>query len=316
MQRVLGVPFWRLTTADKQGVALVLKRSLPFGRSWLYVPRGPVFFSQPSAQNFTDMQKQLIHLAKEQRALFVRCDPGVRDSAWVSQLINGGWQKAASEVQPRQTLIVDLGLSEDNLLAAMHPKTRYNIRLAEKKGVSVRFSREASDLEHFLRLSTEVHQRSGFRYHPPGYYRAMQPALGQAFEIGLAEYQGQVVVVHLYIRFGTQVTYAHGASSDEFRFVMAPHLLHWLAMKRAKDSGATSFDFFGIAPEGAGKEHPWYGITRYKLGFGGQRQEYIGAQDLVIDKLWYGLYTRVRRLYRVRPHFALRRKLRATRGFA
>jgi lipid II:glycine glycyltransferase (peptidoglycan interpeptide bridge formation enzyme) len=187
-------------------------------------------------------------------------------------------------------LVLNLKLSEVDLLAGMHTKTRYNIRVAQRKGVKIRFSCDVRDLDLFAVLAQEVHARSPFRYHPISYYRAMLEALTDdcALEIGVAEHNGRVLAVHLFVTFAGTTTYLHGASGNSQRHLMAPHLLHWEAVRRAQERGSSSFDFYGVAPIGFAPTHPWAGITRYKEGFGGARTTTIGAYEYVMHrpKMW------------------------------
>jgi len=201
-----------------------------------------------------------------------------------------GWQKADHDVQPAHTLVMDLDKGEEELLAEMRPKTRYNIKLAERRGVRVRFSADERDMETFLKLAQDVAVRSPFRYHLPEHYRAMLKVLAPAgmLTLAVAEYGGRSLVVHILVKFGDTVAYVHGASGSGERNVMAPHLLIWESIKRAKRQGAAIFDFFGAAPPGAGVDHPWAGITRFKEGFGGRRESYAGAYDYVLQP---GMYT-------------------------
>ena len=167
-QLAFGLPVWRLVVEDEGallGVALVIERSVLFGRCWLYVPQGPLYGAEPRVWRL--LNDKLRELGGGQKAIFVR----------------------EREVQPRHTLVIDLGLSEIELLGQMHQKTRYNIRLAQRKGVTVRFSGEASDIDTFLKLTREVEGRGLFHYHPANYYRTMQEVLGPVglLEIGVAE---------------------------------------------------------------------------------------------------------------------------------
>lgn len=304
MQRTLSVPFWRLVVGSSeqpQAVALVLRRDLPMGRSWLYIPRGPVCASSvPSAEAWQDLHAQLVTLAQEQRSLFVRVEPSWPPSTDVF-LTQGGWRKAEREVQPRHTLVVDITQSEDALLASLHHKTRYNIRLAEKKGVVTRFSTAPADLEHFIALSQHVQGRSVFRYHPASYYQAMLKTLSEAgqLEVAIAEHEGQVLAAHILISFAGTTTYVHGASASLKRELMAPHLLQWQSIQRAKARGDRAYDFFGVAPVEGGADHPWAGITRFKEGFGGQRVSYVGAYDYVVEAALYSGFNLARRLKRL-----------------
>ncbi len=304
MQGKLGVPYWRLTEEGEQGItgaALVVARQMPMGRKWLYVPRGPISKASETSKSsearagFTGLADQLLSLAEQQGAVFIRIEPAEIPTS-------DGWRKAANDVQPRHTLVLDLTKGEEELLSEMHQKTRYNIRLAEKRGVRIRFSSDPADLDHFLRLSKDVHSRSAFSYHPDHYYRAMSEALSptQNFEIALAEYEGQALAAHILVSFGDTVTYVHGASSSSQRELMAPHLLQWESIKRAKSAGYRTYDFFGVKPPEADEKHSWSGITRFKEGFGGQRITYPGAYDYVLDPVWYWTYSTSRKLRRFR----------------
>lgn len=307
MQEKLGVPYWRLVIESNghlEAAALVLKRQLPWGKSWLYVPKGPVWKSDkaqktnakqtPNPKNQIlngELFRRLTDLAQREGAVFVRVEP--------CEALGKEWRKASNDVQPRHTLALDLTKSADDLLGALRAKTRYNIRLAERKGVRVRFGVQEEDLEHFIRLSRDVRERSAFAYHPDNYYRAMRDNLSPtgALEIAVAEYADEILAVHLLVYFGDTATYVHGASASRKRDLMAPHLLQWASIKRAKEKGYTKYDFFGVAPHSpaaggtAGQApHPWNGITRFKEGFGGRRVSYLGAYDYVLEPVWYWTY--------------------------
>lgn len=298
MQEKLGVPYWRLAVESDGKVeigALVLKRQLPWGKSWLYVPKGPAFApptgGATAGKPLTSILQQVIDLAQREGVVFVRIEPHFAPPS--------GWQKATNDVQPRHTLVLDLTKSADELLGEMRAKTRYNIRLAERKGVRVRIGVQEEDLERFLRLSRDVRERSAFHYHPDNYYRAMRAALSPAgaFEIAVAEYAGGGLAVHLLIYFGDTATYVHGASSSTKRELMAPHFLQWESIKRAKEKGYAKYDFWGVGPasheasqDTDALRHQWAGITRFKEGFGGRRVSYLGAYDYVLEPVWYWTY--------------------------
>ncbi len=302
LQERLGVRHWRLTVdtgGSVHAVTLVVKRALPLGKSWLYLPRGPVFAAGLSHQEqlsaWQSLDEQLRAIAEAERALFARLDP-----PWpvtqAGELTSRGWVKAEREVQPKDTLVIDLTKSEDELLAGMHQKTRYNIRLAQKQEIAIAFSDATGALEEFLTLAHDVQARSGFHYHPAAYYRAMREALGSQFEVATATHAEGSLAAHILTSFGQITTYAHGASRSQHRQLMAPHLLQWESMRRAKQAGSTRYDFFGIAPADAAPTHSWQGITRFKLGFGGIRESYVGAYDFVFDSLGYAGFTMAKRL--------------------
>lgn len=295
VQQQFGTNIWRVVArqdGEFRGVALILKRAMLMGRSYLYIPRGPICV--PGCES--DMIDWIRELAVKERAVFVRADPLVSECNWLNE-----WKKAEHEVQPKDTLVLDLQRSEDELLANMHQKTRYNIHLAERKGVTVRFSQKVADLDSFLDLAREVSTRGEFRYHPEAYYRAMAEALTDngMLAFAVAEQGGDVLAVHLMVAFGQVMTYVHGASSSDKRDLMGPHLLQWEAIKRAKAQGKSTYDFFGVAPADAKDDHSWAGLTRFKAGFGGRRESYVGGHDLVLDTLLYGVFTAARRVRRL-----------------
>ncbi len=306
VQDLLGRTHWRWLIEDNRkltGTALVIRRDLPFGRSWLYVPRGPMVDWSQTLPAWPDFRAKLVELAEEEQAIFVRIDPAIseREQSPAArarrEAMGDAFRKAEREVQPRHTLILDVTISEQELLAAMHAKTRYNVRLAERKGVHVRFTQAKEDVEIFLQLAREVQSRSGFHYHPDEYYRAIMETLGAEgmSELAIAEYAGEPVAAHMMVYAGGVASYIHGASSFAHRQVMAPAYLYWQTILRAKEKGCTKYDFFGIAPADAPAGHPWAGVTRIKSGFGGKREDYIGAYDLVLDAGLYHFFSIARR---------------------
>ena len=295
MHRELGELYWRLIIEHNGkiiAVALVLRRGIKLGYSWLYVPRGPVFASGLSQEDQDHVwelfEEKLTSLAKESGAFFVRIDP-LWDASINEYSIPDTWRKASREVQPMHTLMLPLGPSKDMLQAKLHSKTRYNIKVAERKGVTISYSKDSKDVELFLQASREVSARTGFSYHPDEYYRVMIDVLGQKdmAELAIARVEGEVLAVHIMLYANTVATYAHGASIPSKRSYMAPTLLYWDTIIRAKEKGMEQYDFFGIAPQEADPSHPWAGITRMKAGFSGHRVAYIGAYDFVCNE---GLY--------------------------
>lgn len=290
LQESTSTPFFRLVVEDKGkivAVALVVERSLKLGYSWLYVPRGPLFVEGLSQEEmeaaWVALEVKLKSLADERKSFFVRIDP------LLETFSREGWRKSSREVQPQHTLILDITSPEETLLEKMHSKTRYNIRVAQRKGVQIRFSHNVDDVHSFLTTAKAVTSRTGFSYHPDEYYCSIMEVLGGSgmAELAIAQIDGKVAASHLMIYADGIATYAHGASLSEYRSTMAPTLLYWNTILRAKEKGMQQYDFFGIAPEDAPSDHPWSGITRMKVGFGGTRVSYAGAYDFVLNE---GLY--------------------------
>jgi len=273
--------------------ALVTKLKLPFDKYYYYIQRGPLFEESQEALDllFAELHKR----AKQDRAVFLRIDPALDfDQKDFEGFLRGkGFRKAQKSYFPEHTLILDLTQSEEDLLKQMKPKGRYNIRLAKKKRVTVRVSANLEDINHFYKLLQETTSRDGFSGHNKEVYRSM---LKKDFsKLYLAEYEGEVLAANLMTYFKDTATYYYGASGNKHRNLMAPYLLQWEAITDAKKEGFEFYDFLGIAPKGA-KNHPWAGVTEFKLKFGGKRVAYLPAKELVYKKFWYYLMLLVRKV--------------------
>ncbi len=232
-------------------------------------------------------------MAKDEKVIFLRFEPSYRLPATGCQLTK------TIDVQPSKTLILDLAPQEKELLKNMRQKTRYNTRLAERKGVAVREG-SVDDFESFWRLMRETKERDGFRTHTREHYRKMigihtsTPARRDdlAIKLYLAEYENKVIAGNIIAFFGDTATYMHGASASRYRNVMAPYLLQWHVIRLAKESGYGFYDFYGI------DDNKWPGVTRFKRGFGGGERQYPGTYDLIFDGFYYQLYKIARALRR------------------
>ncbi len=228
-------------------------------------------------------------------------------------------RKAPMDVQPPDTVLVDLSVSRDDMLEAMKPKWRYNVRLAEKKGVSVRrFDGKdalAGALEEFYRLYLETAKRDGIAIHGFTYYRRLLESIGpQRVSVYLAESGGKAIASIITLCFGTEATYLYGASSNEGRNLMPAYLLQWKAMLDAKESGCAVYDMYGIPPN-ADPSHPMHGLYRFKTGFGGSVTHRVGSHDVPLIPLAYGAYAlaeRARALWFKRIVKAFTRGIRRT----
>ena len=266
--------------------------SIPMGK-YLYCPH-PLFYN---AQEFIAGATEL---AKQNKAWFVRLEPNVGSAnLQTAQNIH-----STLPSQPGRTLHIPLA-DDETMLAAMHQKTRYNMRVAEKAGVRISFSNSTESAEALIRLLERTGERAGIRLHPSAYYEKMLDLLGGTnpaegefrVEVALAEHDGVNVAGALLGWWGDTVIYLHGGSNYERRSLMAPHLLHWTAMRRARDAGKTIYDMGGISPDDQ-PNHPWAGISRFKLGFGGNPIDYLPAVDVVLNEFSYKVYGLARKLRR------------------
>jgi len=240
---------------------------------------------------------------KNQEEIFVRIEPRLDPEELGNFFINDGWQKTHA-IQPQDTQVVELNESEAWLLRQMHPKTRYNIRLAQRKNVKVREALDDHDVDIFWHLMQLTTSRDGFRSHERSYYEKLwsffreydiDDQMHLTIKILIAEFEKKPIAAIMLGFFGGRVTYLHGASNHNFRQLMAPHLLQWEAMRLGIKHGYSYYDFNGIKPTGRkldkkDKAQKWDGITRFKKSFGGEEVNYIGTWDWPYSKTRYAIY--------------------------
>ncbi|HEY4690842.1 MAG TPA: peptidoglycan bridge formation glycyltransferase FemA/FemB family protein [Anaerolineae bacterium] len=290
-------PYYLLFEADgrPRAAALILRRTLPrLGLSVLYVPKGPAL-DYADAPLVEAVLAELEATARRERAIFIKIDPDVAPPfippAKQGGQRGGSWRFSSEQIQFRNTVLLDLAPSEDELLAAMKPKTRYNIRLASKKGVSVRPA-DIADIETLYMMYAETSRRDGFIIRPLAYYHDawssfVEAGLAQPF---IAEVEGEPVAGLVLFRFGSRAWYMYGMSRDAHRDKMPNHLLQWEAIRWMKAHGCSVYDWWG-APDELSESDPMWGVYRFKEGFGGAFTVHIGAHDFPASKFWYWMYT-------------------------
>lgn len=292
-QKSFGRKMWRLGNFNGKNLdstALIIRHNLPFGKSYLYCPRGPI----ASQENFNEeIFEEILKIAKKEKSIFFRLEPLTN---YESRIKNQELKKTRA-VQPQQTSILNLAKSEEELLAKMHPKTRYNIKVASRYEVVVRkLSITEENFEIFWKLLDETSKRDKFSAHPKNYYKKMFDVFGNSEKedarvaLLVASYKNKPLAAELVMFFGETATYLHGASSEEDREVMAPYAMHWEIIQEAKKMGYKYYDLWGI------DEKKWPGVTRFKRGFGGEEISYPGAFDLPVQKTWYKIYSWVREI--------------------
>lgn len=275
-QESIGRKIWYFEVDG--AMALVVRHPLPLGLCWLEIPRGPLFEDEKSLNLILQKIKAL---AQKEKAIFARLSSYKELTAYRLALT-----AALVDHHPQTSLILDLTLSEDQILAQMKPKGRYNIKVAQKNGVSVE---ELKNVEDFYSILKQTGNRDGFGIHSQRYYQKMLDSLGSQAQLLVAKQEDKVIAGGIFVYLDEWGIYYYGASDHAYRKSMAPYLIQWEAIKEAKKRGCKFYDFLGIAPED-GKNHAWAGVTDFKKKFGGQVVNYPQAQDLVIRPFWYWLY--------------------------
>lgn len=316
-------------TENCAAACLILKRAIPIRGlsarlSVLYAPKGPLLdWTNESLRKrvLDDLQA----FAKKQGAIFLKVDPdvvlgtgipgavdAVEESGGAdvqSELTRRGWFHSSDQIQFRNTALIDLQPTEDELLARMKQKTRYNVRLAEKKGVTVRVG-TADDLSMLYKMYAETSVRDGFVIRDEGYYQTVwkmfiqsnvgklessqvstsEPSNLPTCQPLIAEVDGEPVAGLFLFMFAGRAYYVYGMSREVHREKMPTYLLQWEAMKRAKSAGCSVYDLWG-APETFDESDSMWGVYRFKEGLGGRVVRTLGAWDYAPNKFWYKMYS-------------------------
>lgn len=286
LKRGFGWEPVRIVSGDN-GVQILFRR-LPLGFTIGYIPKANVAAS---------LWNEIDSVCKQNRAIFLKLEPDQWEGA--QPITNYQLLLSPHNIQPPRTLIVDLRGSEEEILARMKQKTRYNIRLAEKKGVTVR---AWDDLAAFHKMMLLTGGRDGFGVHSLEYYRRAYELLHpkDMCELLVAEYEGNPLAALFVARHGNRACYLYGASTDEERNRMPTYLLQWEAMKWAKARGCEEYDLWGVPDEDEAtleanfesRRDGLWGVYRFKRGFGGQLKRAAQAMDRVYNPLLYWAYLR------------------------
>ncbi len=271
----------------------LLTRRIP-GLPWMvaYVPKGPVldYANQPL---FAAVMDCIAGAAREARALYVKTDPDIPEANTSTARLyqERGWQASHQQIQFPHTAMLDLAGGADALLASMKPKTRYNIRLATRRGVEIE---QSTDWHELFRLYAETARRDGFAIREERYYHDLwtlfhQSAQGACF---LAHVDGEAVAGLYLIHVDGIGWFYTGASSQRHRDKMPNYLLQWHAIQWLIERGCRWYDLWG-APTVMNESDPLWGVYRFKSGFGAHYVRRLGAYDLVLNRPGYYAVTRL-----------------------
>ncbi len=286
--------------------AQIQLRPLPAGVGMLaYCPRGPV--GQWQDDSVADALWPAIHAAlRQQGAIFLKIEPNASASDSLDRRLRSLGFRPAGHIQPLATLHIDLQADLAAIAASQKSKTRYNIGLSARKGVSIGEG-SLADLPTVYPMLQETSRRDGFPIHTPDYYEAFLQGMPGVSRLTLARHEGDLLAAIFVTAFGREAIYQHGASSSHKRNLMATYLIQWDAIQWAKARGCAFYDLWGI-PEDITDEDPGdeaiqrqdglWGVYRFKRGFGGRLVRYIGSYDFVYSPLRYRLWTELLPRYR------------------
>jgi len=294
-QKSTGKGVLRLQILDGDSILAQVQgfvHNLGLGMKYVYVPR---------IKNYeTRIMDLVFEYFKEKKYIFVRLEP-------VEEIQNSKFKiQNTKNRQPQHTLVLNIEKPKEELLEEMHSKTRYNIRLADRKGIVVK---REKNIDIFWKLNEETTGRDKFKSHDKNYYAGMLET-DMCYQL-VAYYEDAPVASNLFIKFGSTFTYLHGTSSNKYRNLMAPYLLQWKGIQFAQELECSFYDFWGIAPpveESSNTkstcfhnlcwkiDDPWTGITRFKVGFGGDSTSYPEAMEIPLNFWKYKLYSLVKKL--------------------
>lgn len=290
---------WEVCRIQQQDSgAQILFRKLPLGLCWGYIAKGPVGDEWESVWPYVEAE------CRRRRAVFLKVEPdiGYGDPQELKQRLRDlGCHPSQHHIQPWTTLVVDLTGGEEEVLARMKQKTRYNIRLARRKGVVVEAAEGRNEqVEAFYNLMEITGSRDGFGIHSQAYYQKAYEIFWPAgqCELFVAHYDGGLLAGVMVFATGKRAWYFYGASSDEQRNLMAPYAAQWAAMQWARSKGCLEYDLWGIPDEDlesleaefTQRQDGLWGVYRFKRGFGGRIERSPGACDRVFNRFLYLFY--------------------------
>lgn len=292
-RKSLGLPLLRYGIYKDNKLVKAFQLTLhkiPFFNQYVgYLPKGPL----PDKE----LAQALEQIGKENNCAFIKVEPDILAST-TPYSVFPSFLPSPKPLFTKFNFLLDLTKSEEELLKNMHSKTRYNIRLAEKKGVVVEERTDDKGFEIYLKLYFQTTKRQGYHGHNEEYHRKVWQELKNA---GMARlligfYQKKPLSCWMLLNFNDTLYYPYGGSSIEYRDVMANNLVAWEAIKLGQKLKLKRLDLWGALSADADPTHPWYGFHKFKAGYGAQLVEYIGTYDLIFDNPVYWIFTMIDRL--------------------
>lgn len=278
---------------EKNYAYLAIEKKTPTGE-YLYIPYGPCFESKKGLE---EALKSLISLAKSINAIFIRVEPKTAQNCQIlsdKAIFEGYRIKKTKNINPADTWILDITKDKAEIIKNFSQGTRTRYNQFTKKGITVEISQNDKDIKHLIRLQKKLAKEKNISAFEEDYLKA---ELEQPFStLYLVKYEGKVIAASLFFDYDNTRYYMQSAADLEYKKLPGTVALLSTAIFDAKEKGLKSFDFWGIAPENAPKNHPWAGFTEFKKSFGGQAVHYAGTYDIVIKPQKYALYKIARKI--------------------
>jgi lipid II:glycine glycyltransferase (peptidoglycan interpeptide bridge formation enzyme) len=263
----------------------------------LYIPRGPIYYQEDiSLEQKNEFWDNIKTIANKYKAAFTLIEPAELNP---TQIWDTHTNISSTERLPHQTQILNLEQDEEKLFQSIHSKMRYNIKLAERKGVIIKkIKTDDAQFETYFNAFFELIQQTSIRgkfaiHNKAHYYHLLTHSLTTIqTSLIIAEYESTVLAANIILDTPNSRIYLHGASSNQYRNLMAPPLLQWESIKEAKKLGKKIYDFWGISTT----KKSWQGISRFKIQFGGKTINYPSSHIIIHNNIVFSLYSLFRKL--------------------
>ncbi len=275
------------TQTVRIGEVFYTKHAIPFtGKFYAYCPKVAPFKIDFSALKSSLQQENCIAINFDVPNVLID-SPQAKEAQQI--FTNAGCTFAAKLTFTQYNLILDLQPSEEELLANMHSKHRYNIKLAQKKGVEVTEATSPEDFETFYNLSLQTAERQGFYIHPKSYYQKIWEILGaeKVAKILIASYKGEPLAAWMFFIYDGVIYYPYGGSSEKYQNLHASNFLGWEGILLGKANSCREFDMWGANADLEDRTDPYFGFTNFKVKFGARHVQYIPSYDLVLNPALY-----------------------------
>lgn len=293
-RKSLGTPVLRYGIFDQGKLVSAFQLTLhkiPLTKKYVgYLPKGP--------QLTKELAKALKKIARENNCAFIKLEPNIEIGAEQLKMSCSQFIKSPKPLFTKYNFVLDLTQSEEEILKNMHPKTRYNIRVAQKHKVKIEERVDDEAFKIYLKLYFETTKRQGYHGHNTYYHTKIWECLKKdnMARILIASLNNERLTAWMLINFKDTLYYPYGGSSKAHPEVMANNLVAWEAIKLGKKLKLENFDMWGALGPNADRSDPWFGFHKFKMGYGGTLVEYLGTFDLVLNWPIYILFTIVDKL--------------------